>query len=106
MSSSKKTSALVLGMVMKREGITVNELKTAFGEQLSDKQLQRSLRSLEREGRISQVGSSRSYVPTDLLDRIQDSVARANIEEADTGEGRRLPSSLIEALKKRRDAVY
>lgn len=104
---SKKAKALVLGMVLKREGASINELKEAFGEQMTGRELERSLKSLQKEGRISQAQSGHGYVPTDLLDRIQDSVTRATIEsETDAGKGRRMPSSLVEALKERRNAMY
>lgn len=107
---SKKAKALVLGLVLKREGISIDDLKKAFRGQMTRQQLTRSLKSLQDEGRISQAESAQTgptYVPADLLDRIQDSVTRASIEsEADAAEGRRLPSSLLEALKERRKAVY
>lgn len=104
---SKKAKALVLGLILKREGMGTGQLSKAFGEQMTDRQLKRSLKSLQREGRISKAQSGRSYVPADLLDGIEDSVTRASKEsETAAGEGRSLPSSLVEALKERRKTTY
>jgi len=105
--NSKKAKALVLGLILKREGIDVDQLKKTFEDHMTERQLLQSLKSLQEEGRIHQAMGPGSYVPTDLLDRIQKNVRQAVLEsQAESKEEYGIPASLIEDLKERSNSEY
>lgn len=105
--NSKKAKALVHGLILKRQGMQLNELKRAIGGLMTEPELMQSLALLQQEGRVSQTVRADTYVSTDLLDRIEENVRRAAMESRAESKGEYgIPSSLVEALKERRRSVY